>query len=195
MILPIHVYGDPILRLETPPIEGDAEALQRLIDDMLETMHGASGIGLAAPQVGRRERVFVVDLSPMRKELEADGAPLEWLEPLVFVNPEIHAHSDEEEEFEEGCLSIPDVREVVIRPSAIQVRFFDRQFRPRDLEADGMLARVVQHEFDHLNGILFTDRISQLKRRLLRRRLRDMSRGEVEADYPLSLSRPVATRP
>lgn len=185
MILPIHVYGSPILREETVDVTENTPELQQLIDDMIETMHGASGIGLAAPQVGRSERLFVVDLSPMIEE-EEDVS----VEPMVFINPEIYDESEEEEEYEEGCLSIPDVREYVIRPEGVRMRYLDRNLEPHDIEATGMLARVIQHEFDHLDGILFLDHISAFKKRLLKRRLKEMSNGRVEADYPLKFVDP-----
>ncbi|BBM69061.1 peptide deformylase [Rhodothermus marinus] len=188
MVLPIHVYGDPILRERAQPVEADSPELQQLLDDMVETMHAASGIGLAAPQVGRRERVFVVDLTPMKDELEAEGETLPPM-PMFFINPELVWTSEEQCSFEEGCLSIPDVREVVERPAAVRIRYLDRQFRPQELEVRGMLARVIQHEYDHLEGILFIDRISAFRRQLLRRRLREIARGQVSAEYPLALSR------
>jgi peptide deformylase len=170
-------------------VEEDNEALQQLMDDMVETMHVASGIGLAAPQVGRKERLFVIDLSPMSRADEEpdDGLAAVWNEPVVMVNPEIIAVSEEMEDYEEGCLSIPDITEIVERPTAIQLRYFDRKLKEQDLEVSGMSARVIQHEFDHLNGVLFVDRLTPLRRRLLKRRLRDMTRGEVDADYPLVL--------
>lgn len=189
MILPIYPYGSPILREETVPVEQGSPELQRLIDDMIETMHGASGIGLAAPQVGRRERVFVADLSPMVEDIREElGEVPDWAQgPLVFINPEI-VESDEDAlcDYEEGCLSIPDIREVVTRPDRVRLRYLDRGFQPREIEAEGSLARVVQHELDHLHGVLFIDRISAFRRRLLQRRLREMAKGAVEADYPLA---------
>ncbi|MEM1041906.1 MAG: peptide deformylase [Bacteroidota bacterium] len=189
MILPIYPYGSPVLRTETTPVEADSPALQRLLDDMVETMHGASGIGLAAPQVGRTERLFVIDLSAMAEDIEEElGEVPAWAQgPVAFINPEIE-EGDEDDlcDFEEGCLSIPDIRENVVRPDRIHVRFLDRSFEPQETEASGVLARVVQHEFDHLNGVLFLDHISPLRRRLLKRRLREMAQGRVEADYPLA---------
>jgi len=186
MIRPIHVYGDPVLRDEAEPIEQDSPELQAFIDDMIETMHGAEGIGLAAPQVGRSIRLFVVDLSPIADREDEDET--EWPEqPMVFINPEIVAESLEECEYEEGCLSIPDLRETVVRPEGIEVTYLDREFRPQRLEAFGMLSRVIQHEYDHLDGVLFVDLISPFRRRLIQRRLREMAKGDVEADYPLAI--------
>lgn len=184
MVLPIYVYGHEALREETDPVEENTEALQELIDDMIETMRNAAGIGLAAPQVGRTERLFVVDLTPMADEMAEAGEPLPP-QPMVFINPEIAEESDETVELEEGCLSIPEVREAVTRPARIRMRYLDRQFDEQELEAGAMLARVLQHERDHLDGILFLDYLSSFRKRLLRRPLREMVNGEVEADYPL----------
>jgi peptide deformylase len=184
MVRPIYAYGEPCLRKEAEEVGENSASLQELIDDLIETMRGATGIGLAAPQVGRTERLFVIDLSPMADEAERDGELIPP-QPMVFINPELVEESEEECEFEEGCLSIPDIRELVVRSERVRVRFLDRDFRPREMDASGLLARVIQHEYDHLEGILFIDRISPFRRRLLRRRLRDMARGEVEADYPL----------
>jgi peptide deformylase len=194
MVIPIHVYGDPILREKTESLVQDSAALQQLIDDMFETMHGAAGIGLAAPQVGRKERVFVMDLSPMRGETLAEGLEANLMEPMACLNPEIIDKGDVLLEFEEGCLSIPDVREVVVRPERITLRFLDRTFQPHVIEVGGLPARVMQHELDHLDGVLFVDRITPLKRRLLKRRLREMARGNVDADYPLSTDRLAVAR-
>ena len=189
MILPIYTYGQPILREETKPVEENSAELQQLIDDMIETMDNAQGIGLAAPQVGRRERLFVVDLSPSAEEIaEAhDGVLPWWAEgPMALINPEVVA-ADEASgiEFEEGCLSIPDVREYVVRPDRLRVRFLDRPFEMHEFDADDMLARVFQHELDHLDGVLFVDYLSPLRRRMLKRRLREMTHGHIEADYPV----------
>lgn len=189
MILPVHTYGDPILREETREIKSDSPELQRLIDDMIDTMHGAAGIGLAAPQIGRTERVFVIDLGPLVDE--EDPETLSWPEqPMVLINPVIVEESEDEIEFEEGCLSIPDLREYVARPEFIKVRYLDRTLKPREIEASDMLARVIQHEYDHLDGVLFIDRISAFRRRLIRRRLKDMAEGQVEAEYPLAIDAP-----
>lgn len=189
MILPIHVYGSPVLREPTVPVEENSPELQQLIDDMVETMHGASGIGLAAPQVGRSERLFVVDLSPMARDLEEElGHIPEYARgPIAVINPLLTEDDEDVVPYEEGCLSIPDIRENVNRPDRIRMEYLDRSFQPRVMEASGMLARVLQHEYDHVEGKLFIDRISSLRRRLLQRRLKAMARGDVEADYPLFL--------
>ncbi len=186
MILPIEVYGASVLRGETLEVQEMTPELEALIANMIETMHQASGIGLAAPQVGRLERLFIVDLGPMAEEMAEDGIELPP-QPMVFINPEIIEESDVEVDYEEGCLSIPDIRETVYRPEWIRITYLDRNFEPQELMADDMLARVIQHEYDHLEGILFVDHISAFRRRLLRRRLREMSNGKVEADYILAL--------
>ena len=179
MILPIRIYGDPALRAKTYEVDADSEDLQQLIDDMHETLRGAEGIGLAAPQVGRTERVFLVDLHAVVDEAE-NGLPPQ---PMVFINPSITWESDDDDEFEEGCLSIPDVREMVIRPESIRMWYLDRDFEPHHIKVGGLLARVIQHEYDHLEGVLFIDLITPFRRGLIRRRLREMARGNVEADY------------
>ncbi len=186
MILPIYVYGAETLREETALVEESSEALQELVDDMIETIRGAEGIGLAAPQVGRRERLFVLDLTPLRREMEADGEALPP-QPMALINPEIVFESEATCTMEEGCLSIPDVREAVERPERIRIRYFDRHFEEQELEGGDLLARALQHEFDHLEGVLFVDHLSAFRRRLLRRRLREMAEGNVEADYELAV--------
>lgn len=185
MVLPIYTYGADVLRATTREVEGDTPELQGLIDDMLETMAGAAGIGLAAPQVGHSLRLFVVDLEPIREDLEAEGETVPD-GPVVFINPRLVEETGDVVTMEEGCLSIPDVREDVDRPSGIRVRFLDRAFTERELAVAGMTARVIQHEYDHIEGILFVDRISAFRKQLLRRRLREMAHGAVEADYPLA---------
>ena len=188
MILPIYIYPEPALREPADDVAEDSTELQALIDNMIETMHGAAGIGLAAPQVGRSIRLFVVDLSAMATDLAEQGEVVPG-EPLVFINPEIVDESDDVVEYEEGCLSIPDIRDVVERPERVRMRYLDRQFEEQEVEVEGLLARVIQHEYDHLEGILFIDLLSPFRRRMLRRRLRDMSRGEFEAEYPIVQNR------
>ena len=184
MVLPIHLYGHDALRQETDPVKENTEALQELIDNMIETMHNAAGIGLAAPQVGRDERLFVIDVTPMAAEMEEDDEPVPP-QPMVFINPEIVEEGEQEVDMEEGCLSIPEVRETVTRPQRVRVRYRDRDFNEQEIDAGSVLARVVQHEYDHLEGVLFTDYLSSFRKRLLRRSLRKMTEGDVEADYPL----------
>ncbi|MDT0632080.1 peptide deformylase [Rubrivirga sp. S365] len=192
MILPIYAYGQPVLRDRAAPIEADSPELQTLLDDMIETMRGANGAGLAAPQVGRALRVFVADLSSYADDLARDNGgevPDYARGPLVLINPEIVVdEACDDVDAEEGCLSIPDLRETVWRPDRLRVRFLDRHFEPQELDAEGPLARVVQHELDHLDGVLYLDHLSPLRRRLLQRRLKAIARGDVETDYPLAFA-------
>jgi len=183
MILPIYLFGTPVLRQPTQDVAGDSEAVQTLVDNMLETMHEASGIGLAAPQVGRNERIFVVDIGPVAAEYEGGNEDLPE-QPMVFINARIEDESEQAGSYEEGCLSIPDVHEEVVRPRAIRIRYLDRDFEECEAEFEGMLARVIQHEYDHVDGVLFVDHLTAFKRRLLRRRLKDISEGSVDVDYP-----------
>ncbi|MEM6327465.1 MAG: peptide deformylase [Bacteroidota bacterium] len=195
MVLPIYTYGQPVLRERAVPVDPDAsdfdrEAFRQLLDDMVETMHEANGIGLAAPQVGRSLRVFVIDLTPYADDIaeELGGEVPAWAtRPLALVNPEIApVDNAEDEAFEEGCLSIPELRDDVVRPEAVRLRYLDAEtFEPVEMTARGMLARVVQHELDHLDGVLFVDYLSGLRKRMLRRRLRRMADGDVEAEYPI----------
>jgi peptide deformylase len=169
-------------------VSPDEPGLQELIDDMVETMAVAHGVGLAAPQVGRSIRLFVVDLRLSAPDVaeENEGEVPWWArEPLAFINPEIVDPDGPSVMIEEGCLSIPDLREDVVRPDVLTIRFSDREFTEREIRAHGLLARVVQHELDHLDGVLFVDRVSPLRKRLLQRRLRRMAEGDVEADYPI----------
>lgn len=184
MILPIYAYGTEALRTEAEPVDANTDELQSLIDGMIDTMQAAEGIGLAAPQVGRTERLFVIDITPMADELEADGESVPP-QPMVLINPEIVWESDAAADFEEGCLSIPEVREVVTRPERVQIRYRDRDFQEQKREVGSVLARVIQHELDHLDGVLFVDHLSAFRRRLLKRSLRDIARGEIDADYPM----------
>lgn len=186
MILPIHVYGDAVLRDEAAPLPAVSDDVRALAADMIDTMRGADGVGLAAPQIGRGDRIFVVDLTPMlgKNDEVAGDYPAQ---PMVFVNPEITWESEEETGFEEGCLSIPDIREVVYRPERVRMTWTDLDGKAHDDVLGGLLARVAQHEYDHLDGVLFTDHLSAFKRKMLGRRLRAISRGEVEADYPLHI--------
>lgn len=184
MVLPIYLYGHDALRQETEPVEENTDEIQALVDNMIETMRNAAGIGLAAPQVGRSERLFVIDVTPMAAEMEEDGEPVPP-QPMVLINPEVVEEGETTVDMEEGCLSIPDVREVVSRPSRVRMRYLDREFEEREIETGSVLARVLQHEYDHLEGVLFTDYLSSFRKRLLRRSLRNMTEGDVEADYPL----------
>jgi peptide deformylase len=187
MILPIRAYGDPVLKKVAPEITPDHPGLKELIADMFETMYSASGVGLAAPQIGHSIRLFVVDASPFAEE--EDGKPSE--EPhlkdfkRVFINAYIVEEEGEEWPFEEGCLSIPGIREEVERQPRIVVQYLDENFKEHEETFEGFAARVIQHEHDHLDGILFTDHLSPLRRRMIKGRLRDISEGRTDAKYKM----------
>lgn len=185
MILPIRAYGDPILRVEAEPVENDSPELQRLIDDMIETLRGAEGAGLAAPQIGKSIRLFVADLLPAWHALSADERPEIPPQPMVCINPEIVWESEEEAEFEEGCLSIPGFTEQVRRPEQVALRYLDRTFQQQEVKGVNLVASVLQHEFDHLDGVLHIDYLSPFRKRLIKGRLRRIARGKVEANYPI----------
>ena len=175
-VLPIYIYDDPVLRKKAKPVRQVDEVLVRTAEDMLETMRKANGIGLAANQVGLLQRIIVVDVAGMEETKD--------LPPLVMVNPEI-VRGEGELVMEEGCLSIPDIRDEVKRAEEITVRYRDLEFRERELTTGGLLGRVILHEIDHIDGVLFIDRIGAVKRKLLRGRLNRLRRGEVEVTYPI----------
>lgn len=179
-ILPIVTYDDSVLREQTEPVTENSESLQTLIDDMFETMYNSSGVGLAAPQVGELIQLFVMDADAITDELEEVN-----LGPMVFINPKIIELSGVEVKMEEGCLSIPDVRDDVKRPTNVKIHYLDRNFNQQESEFSGWISRIIQHENDHLNGILFLDYLSAFKRRLHRSSLKKIDKGDIETDYPL----------
>ena len=185
MILPIVAYGDPVLKVKAKPIAKDYPTLKTLIANMEETMHGAYGVGLAAPQVGLPIRMFLVDASPFADDDVLDAKERAFLENFkhTFINPTIIEETGDEWAFNEGCLSIPDVREDVFRKPNIKVEYFDEDFKKHTLELDGLAARVFQHEYDHIEGILFTDKLSTLKKRLIKGKLLNISKGKISVDY------------
>ncbi|MDR2882402.1 MAG: peptide deformylase [Alistipes sp.] len=178
MILPIEVYGSPTLRAANGEMDAPCPEARKLIDDMFATMYAAEGVGLAAPQVGRNVRLFVVDLTPW-----ADDEPELAGFRRTFVNPEIYERSEEEGFYNEGCLSLPGLHEDVRRPVSIRMRYLDENFAPHDGEFAGRAARVIQHEYDHLEGVVFTDRLSPLRRTLLKGRLAGFPKGKYKAAY------------
>ena len=178
MILPIVAFGTPVLKQKAKNIDKDYEGLLELIDNMFETMHEASGVGLAAPQIGKSIRLFIVDASPF----EEDEPELKDFQQ-VFLNPEILEEEGEEWSFNEGCLSIPHIREDVSRKPKIRIRYQDEYFDTYEEEFEGIAARIIQHEYDHIEGVLFTDYLSPLKKRLLKRKLNDISKGNIRVDY------------
>lgn len=178
MILPIVAYGDPVLKKEAVEIESDYAGLKELLANMYETMYKAEGVGLAAPQIGKSIRIFIVDASPFEEE-----------EPKLkgfkktFINPIIVEEEGKEWGFNEGCLSIPGIREDVMRKPKITIEYMDEDFNLIEEEYDGIAARIIQHEYDHVEGVLFTDKINPLKRRLLSTKLNNISKGNVKVPY------------
>ena len=176
MIYPIVAYGDSVLRKEAQDFHRDSQDLTELVDNMFETMYQANGVGLAAPQIGMSTRIFVIDSTPMGDE-DFEGVK------KAFINPEILDEYGEEWTFEEGCLSIPDVHGEVQRPEKLTIRYFDAQWNEHEEEFDDLTARVIQHEHDHLDGVLFTDYLKGLKKQMLRAKLVNISKGSVKVDY------------
>lgn len=185
MIYPIVAYGDPVLRKVARDIEKGEIDVKKLAADMFETMYAASGVGLAGPQVGLNLRIFVVDGTPMNDNLDEGEEINESLVGFkkVFINAEILEEDGEEWGFEEGCLSIPGIRGEVFRPDIIKIRYFDTDWNEHVVEYADMAGRIIQHEYDHIEGILFTDHLPSLKRQLLKKKLADISKGKVDADY------------
>jgi peptide deformylase len=176
MIYPIVMYGDPVLRQRAKDIEPGTD-IKQLIADMVDTMHAASGIGLAAPQVGKGVRLFVVDGSGLEDEPEMENFK------KAFINPEIISEAGAPWEFEEGCLSIPNIREKITRKERLKIRYYDENWNVHEEEYDGMKARIIQHEYDHIEGKLFVDYLTPLKKRLLKGKLADISKGKVDTEY------------
>jgi len=176
MIYPIVMYGDPVLRQRAKDIEPGTD-LKQLIDDMMETMHAASGIGLAAPQIGKGIRLFVVDGSALDEEPDMENFK------KAFINPQILEENGTPWEFEEGCLSIPNIREKISRKENLKIRYYDENWKLHEEEYDGMKARIIQHEYDHIEGKLFVDYLTPLKKRLLKGKLADISKGKVDTEY------------
>ena len=187
MILPIVAYGDPVLKKKAINIDKDYPKLNELIDNMYETMYGAFGVGLAAPQIGLAIRMFLVDASPFAEDESLSEEEQEQLKTFkkTFINAQIIEEEGEEWAFNEGCLSIPDVREDVFRKPKIKIQYQDENFDTHVEEFDGLIARVIQHEYDHIEGVLFTDKLSSFKKRLLKGRLTNISKGKIKIDYKM----------
>jgi len=181
-IIPIYLYGTDVLRKKAKPVHKVTDDIVRLVMDMFETMRKAHGIGLAATQVGNMHRVIVVDVSDMEETKD--------VKPISLINPEVILR-DGKITMEEGCLSIPEVRDYIERDEQITVRYKDTNFKPVELHADGLLARVILHEIDHLNGVLFLDYLSPAQRKVHKEALQQMERGEVEVAYPVVTGTPV----
>ncbi len=180
MVFPVVAYGHPILRKVADDIDKDYPGLEQFIADMFETMYASNGVGLAAPQVNRSIRLFVIDTTPYKEEY-----PGEENMKRVFINPAIIEETGDEWAFNEGCLSIPEIREDVMRKPNVRIQYYDENFVYHDEVISGALARVIQHEYDHLEGVLFVDLINPLRRMLLKRKLSDISKGLVKTEYKM----------
>lgn len=184
MILPIVAYGDDVLKQKAETITPEYPDLKQLIADMFETMYNAKGVGLAAPQIGKSIRLFIVDASPFADDEEEDLSHLENFKK-VFINAQIIEEEGKEWAFNEGCLSIPGIREDVYRKPKVLLRYQDENFNQFEERFDGIAARIIQHEYDHIEGILFIEHLNPLKRRLLKSKLNNISKGEVKVDYKM----------
>ena len=185
MILPIVAYGDPVLRKKATAINAEYPKLDTLIENMFETMYGARGLGLAAPQIGLAIRLFLVDASPFQDDDDLSEEERQECAEFkkVFINPKIIAEEGDEWAFNEGCLSIPNINEDVFRKPTITIEYYDENFKKYTETYDGIIARIIQHEYDHIEGILFTDKLSVLKKRLLKSKLTNISKGKIEPAY------------
>ncbi len=192
MILPIIAYGNAVLRQKNQEVGPNTPDLETFIGDLFETMDNASGVGLAAPQVGRSLRLFVVDGGPMAERYPGEPELLTFRQ--VFLNPQILQQEGEPWAFEEGCLSIPGIRESVSRKPQLTIRYCDAQFNERTETYSGIRARIIQHEYDHLEGVLFIDYLSPLKKQLLQPKLQRIARGAMQEDYPMSYTRRTRAR-
>jgi peptide deformylase len=184
MILPIYAYGQAVLRKKAQPINKDYAGLTELIADMFETMYGAKGVGLAAPQIGRDIRLFVIDTIQLDKKNETSTGIKE-----VFINAELTDESGEPWSYEEGCLSIPDIHSEIERNPTIHLKYFDQDWNEHSKLFDGVNARVIQHEYDHIEGILFIDRMKPLRRRLINGKLEKIKKGEIEIRHPMRFAK------
>jgi peptide deformylase len=192
MVLPIVAYGSAVLRKVGKEITPDYPGLQKLIEDMWETMYNSKGVGLAAPQVDRDIRLFLVDSLQIIQNLneeEKNDYPGDTGYKGVFINATIHSINGEEWIYNEGCLSIPKIREDIIRKESVHISFQDENFQTHTRVFAGITARVILHEYDHINGKLFIDYLKPLKKKLLKRKLEDISKGKVEVDYRMSFSK------
>lgn len=185
MVLPIVAYGDPVLRKMCTDISADYPNIKDLISNMFQTMEASRGVGLAAPQIGLPIRLFVVDAAPFADDDELTKEEQTFLENFrkVFINAKIIEETGDKWSFNEGCLSIPGVRGDVSRHERLTIEYLDENFQPQVLTVDGLAARIIQHEYDHIQGVLFTDKLSAFKKRILQGKLTDISKGKVNVDY------------
>jgi len=188
MVLPIMAYGSPVLRKMGSTITEDYPNLEELISNMRETMKNARGVGLAAPQIGAAIRLFLVDTSPFSEDDELSEEERDILKNFnkIFINPKILSEEGNDWAFNEGCLSIPNINEDVLRKDTLTIEYLDENFKKKVETINGLVARVVQHEYDHIEGVLFTDKLSSLKKRLLKKKLENISKGKIEVDYKMS---------
>lgn len=185
MILPIVAYGDPVLRKVAEEIDANYPNLTELIENMKQTMYNASGVGIAAPQIGKSIRLFIIDATPFAEDEELSDEDRKQLKVFnkVFINPKIIEEDGDEWAFNEGCLSIPDIREDVFRQESVTFEYEDENFEKHSETLTGIAARVFQHEYDHIEGILFTDKLSSLKKRIIKKKLEKISLGKINVDY------------
>jgi peptide deformylase len=186
MILPIVAFGSPILRKKCVDISPDYPELDILLENMKETMHEARGVGLAAPQINKSIRLFLIDTTPFVDDEEETE---EEIVKQAFINARILEEVGDQWDFNEGCLSIPDVREDISRKPNITIEYFDENFEKHTDTYDGLTARVIQHEYDHIQGVLFTDKISALRKRMIKGKLMDISKGKVDVSYKMRFPR------
>ena len=186
MILPIIAFGSPILRTKCSEVTQDFPDLDILIENMRETMYEAHGVGLAAPQINKAIRLFLIDTTPF---VDDEDETEDVIVKQVFINARILEETGEGWSFNEGCLSIPDIREDISRKPSITIEYFDDNFEKHTDTYDGLTARVIQHEYDHIDGILFTDRISALRKRMIKGKLMDISKGKVDVAYKMRFTR------
>ncbi|MBN8860208.1 MAG: peptide deformylase [Sphingobacteriales bacterium] len=192
MILPIVAYGAPVLRTVCKDIQPDYPHLGKFIEDMWETMYASSGVGLAAPQVNKDIRIFVIDSTQIFAGMDEDEKKKYPDAPgikQVFINAHVEALDGEEWAYNEGCLSIPKIREDIQRNEQVTIRYIDEQFQPHNTTFNGITARVILHEYDHIEGKLFIDYLKPLKRRLIKGKLEDISKGKVSVDYKMTFPR------
>lgn len=185
MIYPIVAYGDPVLRKKCLPIVKGEMDVQKLVEDMYETMYGASGVGLAGPQIGIDKRIFIVDGHQINENLEEGEERNPHLENFkkVFINAQILEEEGTPWAYEEGCLSIPDIRADVSRKEVVKIKYYDENWQEHTEIFEDMAARIIQHEYDHIEGVLFTDHVSPLKKQMLKKKLNNISKGNIKVDY------------
>jgi len=188
MKLAINIIGSKVLREKTEEIDKNYQGLHELISDMFETMESSNGIGLAAPQVEKAIRLFVIDASPLAEEEETKDQDLGNFKK-TFINPVITQRFGNMIPMEEGCLSVPDVYENVVREEAIKIQYYDENFNFHDEEYHGVKARIIQHEYDHLEGVIFTDRVASLRRKMLKNKLVAISKGKFAKRYKVKLGK------